>query len=170
MDAEAVIPCEFCDELITISQYIPHTQSCTNRLTPLLIIPLDVFHRFQNTLDVNEELRLHVLALRLQDVDFDDYESNLRLGELIGRVEVGLDNIDDVITESIEGIPSDDICVICQELLCSSERPKSVKLLCGHLFCCDCISKWLRLKKTCPTCMVDLEELLKKSVESVRKS
>jgi hypothetical protein len=44
-----------------------------------------------------------------------------------------------------------DDCTICQD------RPRApVKLPCGHIFCYDCIAKWLSTKGTCPVCRAEV--------------
>lgn len=39
--------------------------------------------------------------------------------------------------------------------ICSSFLSDPHTTFCGHTFCCDCISSWLKSKKTCPLCRAD---------------
>lgn len=94
------------------------------------------------------------------------YESNTRLGERMGRVEVGLNedqlrevcyssnDIDELVVEK------DDVCPICQENLAGVMRDggAACMLACGHMYCDGCIKQWLSAHKKCPVCMVDLED------------
>lgn len=55
----------------------------------------------------------------------------------------------------------DSICVICQDYLKNKEKIR--RLLCFHMFCESCISKWLEKHRNCPICQTKLleEECLK---------
>jgi len=44
-------------------------------------------------------------------------------------------------------------CAVCHELL-----RRARVLPCGHLFCDDCLSRWLRARDTCPTCRTPCDE------------
>jgi hypothetical protein len=93
---------------------------------------------------------------------YDNYEANLRLAERMGVVEVGIDNLDEVSTiVPQEQLSPDDICTIClDKILDKSEHVCVRKLICGHMYCDDCISQWLAKSKKCPVCNVDLEDKL----------
>lgn len=94
----------------------------------------------------------------------DSYEMNILLGELMGRVEVGVQDINRVTTRCA-GIPSD-ICPICHDDLAGvgNEAPDGLppcrRTLCGHTFCGPCIERWLSTSKRCPVCMSDVEDML----------
>lgn len=93
------------------------------------------------------------------------YESNIRIGESLGNVHVGLkeDQLEQVAysTNSREDlcIAEDDACAVCQERLSAKSPDEKLCLLaCGHAYCDDCIRQWLQKSKKCPVCMVDLED------------
>lgn len=92
--------------------------------------------------------------------DFDDYEANLRLADMIGTVEIGVTDIDKVgtVIENRE-LTDDCICAICLESPQKEERDGR-QLLCQHTYCKDCIDVWLQKHKTCPVCKLDLDEHL----------
>lgn len=94
------------------------------------------------------------------------YESNLRLGERMGNVEVGLteDQLQEVSYSSTKAdelvVNNEDVCPICQEnilALIKESKPACI-LACGHIYCDSCIKHWLGSHKKCPVCMVDLED------------
>jgi hypothetical protein len=91
---------------------------------------------------------------------YNDYEANLRLADLIGKVEVGVSNIDKV-SKIINKDTLDDgtICSICIENIKQSDN-NCRELICSHKYCDGCISKWLSTNKRCPVCNVDLDEKL----------
>lgn len=94
------------------------------------------------------------------------YENNLRLGERMGNVEVGLteDQMREVSYSSTDAeelvVESDDVCPICQEniVAMTKEGKAACILACGHVYCEACIRQWLSSHKKCPVCMVDLED------------
>jgi hypothetical protein len=90
--------------------------------------------------------------------DLDDYEANLRIGDLIGKVEIGVSDIDNVskLQDTWE-IDDDTTCPICIETI-KSKDCKSRVLLCNHTYCQDCIEQWLSKNKKCPVCNIDLED------------
>ena len=91
------------------------------------------------------------------------YESNLRLGELLGKVERGLtkEQLDQVTCTTSNkadlNLAEDETCAICQENLNTTPHPLCL-LACGHKYCDGCNKTWLDKNKKCPVCMVDLED------------
>ncbi len=93
------------------------------------------------------------------------YDVNIRLGDMIGKVEIGLneEQLKEVSysSTSVEelNIKEDDICPICQtNMLEILENDKACLLACGHTYCDKCIKTWLTKNKKCPVCMIDLED------------
>lgn len=94
------------------------------------------------------------------DAIYDDYDANLRLADLIGKVEIGVSDITKVGKTVSKQLLDDDItCTICLDK-CKSHKDDSMQLLCSHVFCSPCISKWLSISKKCPVCNIDLEDKL----------
>lgn len=90
--------------------------------------------------------------------DFNDYEANLRLADMIGTVEIGVQDIDKVGTVIHNSALNDDtVCAICLESPKTQERDGR-QLLCQHTYCKNCIDEWLEKHKTCPVCKLDLDE------------
>lgn len=96
----------------------------------------------------------------LNDSIFDDYEANIRLADLIGKVEVGVSDIEQVSKKVDKDQVNDDVsCPICMENVRQSEDIQSCRVLvCKHTYCDPCINRWLKTSKRCPVCKVDLEE------------
>lgn len=72
---------------------------------------------------------------------YDEYQNNIDLAEEIGKVEIGVDNIETVsrvINYNVAGKE----CPICKELLSSCNIIRETN--CKHLYCNDCINKWLK--------------------------
>lgn len=89
----------------------------------------------------------------------DEYEYNLFLANRMGRVEKGIDNIDEVSTIITE-CPDDELCPICQETIKDVKENNVTirKLSCKHIFCEPCIQTWLHKNVKCPVCQIDLDE------------
>jgi hypothetical protein len=81
------------------------------------------------------------------------YEELLELGERIGSVNIGLDDA------QIKAIPEVFIsnlkenCAVCQSSL--GRRAKRLPG-CKHCFHAECIDPWLKKKRTCPVCLVEV--------------
>jgi hypothetical protein len=86
-------------------------------------------------------------------VNANDYELNTLIGETLGKVSVGISEIDNVIKPTSN--THEGICPICQDV--ANEEP--VITLCNHIYCKGCITKWLGEHKSCPVCLQDLDEL-----------
>lgn len=88
----------------------------------------------------------------------NEYEMNTILGELMGRVEVGLTSEEfELVTKLINKEEcKDDRCPICLENYEEKEFIRKIK--CSHIFCEECILKWLSKHKKCPCCQIDLED------------
>jgi hypothetical protein len=126
----------------------------------------NLFHSSHNfPLSLSETLSLSYQIFNDDDI-FNEYEANLRLGDLIGKVEIGVSNIEDV-SKIINKDTLDDqtICSICMENI-KETRNMCRELICSHTYCDECISKWLSTSKRCPVCNVDLEDKLQERQES----
>ena len=97
----------------------------------------------------------------------EGYDENVRLGEMIGSVEIGLSDkqIDEISFSSSDkneiNVSEDDLCAICQDNICKvieSGETNACVLACTHTYCEPCIKTWLGKSKKCPVCMIDLED------------
>jgi len=134
-DDTVLIECDVCALLVSFSDYASHVES-----------HLEQFH---------------MMAMMESDQG-EDYELNLLMQDLMGHVEIGVDNIERV-TSDVELEKNTSVeCPICLEV-----QDKMVKrTLCRHDFCTSCISEWLSKHKTCPICVADIQMLLPKSSTS----
>ena len=123
-----LIECDVCALMVSFSDYASHVES-----------------------------HLAQFYMMAQDTDdrADDYELNLLMQDLMGRVEIGVDDISrvalDVTLKKGEAVE----CPICLEVQCKKVK----RTLCKHDFCIDCITRWLSTHKTCPICMADIQML-----------
>ena len=116
---------------------------------------------FSNLFNVSHSFPLSLsqtLGFHYDDTMYNDYETNLQLADLIGKVEVGVSDIN-IVSKIIEkdNIDNDTICPICMDCIKQTENPCR-ELICNHIYCDGCITKWLDKNKKCPVCNVDLEE------------
>jgi hypothetical protein len=130
---------------------------------------------YQRNIGINQPLSNQMLSLTryfpLTTDNLNDYDFNLMLASLIGKVERGIDNIDTVSTKisNIDEIQQDDdICTICQENLKDLYNQDTVllKMLCNHTFCAPCISKWLEKNVKCPICLAELDKLYENKIKT----
>jgi len=118
----------------------------------------------------------HIVRLQytvFDDTIFDDYESNMRLAEMLGNVEVGIDDINSVsrVLDNQE-YEDDTSCPICLETIKGIEGDGGVcrELICKHKYCHPCIDTWLKKSKSCPVCKLDLEEKVKTNEEQLNEN
>jgi hypothetical protein len=87
----------------------------------------------------------HPESIQLVLTDLD----SLAIGKLHPLAEVYFEeNQDQTLCEK------EDVCVICIETI-TYQRNRRV-LSCGHTFHKMCVLRWLKTKKSCPTCRLDI--------------
>lgn len=91
------------------------------------------------------------------EMEDNEYEANLRLADLIGKVEIGVEDID-AVSSIVDTKSLEHKCPVCMEEF-KTLTTNARKLLCSHSFCAPCIETWLQKNKKCPICNVDLEDL-----------
>jgi hypothetical protein len=82
----------------------------------------------------------------------NNYERLTELCNNIGYLKQGISNIDNVCEKVI--INADESCPICLETITNKDSYKIIK--CRHIFCQECINKWLKDNVSCPMCKNDL--------------
>ena len=185
------IPCELCQELIHIDNFQDHTNSCIISGGAQLLLNMNVepeteensifsnnhFYlneninsnsdlgeenpqRRANQSEIFQNISREIvdnLISNILGVSNTNNENLSALLERVGVVEKGIDNI-----EEVSCLVSNDKKINCP--ICQAECKTPVrKTLCSHSFCDSCISQWLSKSKKCPSCMQDLEELLKEN-------
>jgi hypothetical protein len=119
-----------------------------------------------------------LLATTPDAFHMNDYEFNILLSDRLGRVTVGVEDINAVINDVDEdkSFEESDICAICQETLIVCKNEKKIKIsetICGHIYCHPCIESWLKVSKKCPVCQLDLQEMKNndcKKIESAQEN
>lgn len=92
-----------------------------------------------------------------------NYEFNTQLADSYDKVNVGVSDIERVSTKVYKDEVDDDLlCPICIEKINESDDIQYCRILvCKHIYCDKCITRWLEINKHCPLCKVDLEEKVK---------
>jgi hypothetical protein len=91
------------------------------------------------------------------DIDQMSYEQLLELCEEIGDHKEGVPDVE-VVLEKIECQENltETQCPVCLEEFASEQTREVEKIKsCGHVFCSQCIRKWLAENKRCPLCKSD---------------
>ena len=88
------------------------------------------------------------------DSYIDSYDDLTNLSEQLGDVEIGIDNLEEVL---VDIKTEDNQKINCP--ICHNSHNQIKRTLCNHDFCFECISTWLSRKKTCPICLKDLTEI-----------
>ena len=177
-DDESWIPCELCETSVRWGEYNTHLQMCTlfsgaNEL----VIPFSQIAMMMQRIMLADSnagdgdvtnvasqpiIRYQVMMFANDGetvTDTNEFEINTQIAEQVGNVEIGVDNIDDVIQDTvIEETQSDvdALCVVCQEYLSKCKHIVQTKV-CKHLFCKSCISEWFKKSKKCPVCLTEVE-------------
>lgn len=147
---------------------VPNTDWSTN--IPLILPNVNniywsnnIGRRLINDLEINIG-NLHNLT---NENNNTDYDFNLLIQGLMGGdVKIGVKDFNKTINIlKQDELNEDDICNICLDNLKykNNECEKEVKLnlpvktICNHLYCRECIYKWLSKNKTCPVCKHEFE-------------
>jgi len=88
------------------------------------------------------------------NINSNNYQELLNLGNTIGNVEIGLSDIDKyapILNEKI-----DIFCPIKQETIHKDIQKR--KTICNHIFDKNKLEIWFEKSKKCPVCFVDLED------------
>lgn len=136
-----LIECDVCALVLSFSDYASHIETHVQEFYLMSLIEGE-----------DEEL---------EQEEENTYELNLLMQELMGKVEVGVSNIDTALVDVISGTEIE--CPICLQ----THRKKIKKTPCNHLFCAKCITKWLSKNKACPICMSDIQMLSTDSSSSI---
>ena len=165
-----LIPCELCNDLINVDSYNQHINRHENYHSD--IESLIRFSQRSNRGRGRGRRRISNGILRnfirdnlhyIIDENADNYEYNLDLCDAMGKVEIGISDIELVSDQKfIIGEQESATCPICIEMLIDQKNKKIQlrKLKCNHIFCHKCINKWLSTSKKCPVCNINLENFL----------
>lgn len=105
------------------------------------------------------------------DPDEMSYEELMELGETIGDAEqrgLSADTISLCLCPITYPTGNKDQCVVCQAEY--EEGETVVGLSCKHVYHAECITQWLRVKKTCPICTMEISPPPPSTVEDVGKT
>lgn len=93
----------------------------------------------------------------------NEYEFNLELQSIIGNEPTGvycLSNCYNILHQVTNDDTGNDdiICSICLETLTEKSESEFVRTTCQHIYCKECIDKWLSFNLKCPVCAFDFNE------------
>jgi hypothetical protein len=137
-----LIECDVCALVLSFSDYASHIETHVQELYLMSVIEGE-----------DEEL---------EEEEENTYELNLLMQELMGKVELGVTNIDTALAD-IDTTGTEIECPICLQ----THQKNVKKTPCNHLFCGHCITKWLSKNKACPICMSDIQMLSTASSSSM---
>lgn len=183
------LPCEFCGDLVISQLYMQHAIRCGQALARENDDDNDDHDMngmaCDDTNDEVDYIRYNHQVHRTNLRDFiqthgsspQSYESASMLIQSIrspvfGRSPTGgtfnkpNSNTDmaSLVLIEVESLPETldaDVCPICQsefrELICNKQR--LVRVACCHVFCYECIARWLSGHQTCPVCITKLGKI-----------
>lgn len=179
--------CDLCNSEVSIADYPTHLLQClqTNTVNEVSYVRSSLMNLF-NAIDIphssgpttNQPFVVFqvsmssfppiVLGNTIAN-SLNDYEFNTMLGDMIGKVEIGLtarqkDKISLLLPWNLY---PEEKCPICLDDF--KEKKENIRrLLCNHTFCDECIGNWFRKHKKCPCCLVDLhEKYIEQSYEKI---
>lgn len=149
-----LIPCEYCDNLVNVEDYMEHVNMCYK---PNISVPnfFDFLRSPQinnnNVIEITDDSinELFNLLSNINNLENDNYSELTNLSEEIGNVEMGLENFDDkLIKKNVDNFK----CLICY-----TNSDSCVETKCNHQFCYECAKNWFKSNKKCPICNQELE-------------
>lgn len=177
-----LIPCEYCNHLISFGDYNNHIQNCeahvsfipnsSGLLTPIRFTgrgsnPEPVIHQQPEPYEYDFFSALDDILDRIQNdnliniphinpEDIDNYEELTNLSETIGNVNVGIGDINEYLIANTYSIEKPFMCEICQ-----TSKLDTFITECQHEFCRECCDSWFSSNKKCPYCNLELKKLQK---------
>ena len=110
----------------------------------------------------DEALAMRRAAMMWASDEIDDYEFLTELGNAIGSVPKGFSTPEErgrvmngLTIVAKEGEHT--MCTVCQDAM--KPETDAVELMCGHMYCRECIDRWLEVSTRCPLCGKDQEAL-----------
>ena len=181
------ISCEICQQSISFSEYIEHVENCyiqqrmnTLQISSSNIINLDGSEQYNDLLItignsflqmINDEYQQpmysqsnfeHLMEnLPIYVSSNNEYEFNLELQSIIGNKPTGvhcLSNCYNILEPNNDTNNEDIICSICLETTSEKSENDFVRTTCQHIYCKDCIDRWLSFNFKCPVCAFDFNE------------
>jgi hypothetical protein len=172
-----LIQCEFCEIYINFDEYSEHILECFENKSAFSSLTSSIMTSLTSSIytDNNNESD--------SDNDDNDDDTEYEIFRTMFNINVNnsnnfnfynpYQNLEDVKkpVKNIDlvapivlynSIPEDTYCSICQDKISSNPR----KTLCNHYYCSDCLIPWLKINKTCPSCLADLENLNKEVEEN----
>ena len=146
-----VVECEVCRQLIPFDAYAEHITDCQ-----LFDFLRTSWERAFTPNDLDEAFR-ELLGVTTGG---NEYEMWSQLEEIIGKVEVGIEDLAAVTKPAPADPSADEVCPVCLDEF-QNTLGKTTETLCGHLYCEPCITKWLKTSVRCPVCSTDLKDLMK---------
>jgi len=107
-----------------------------------------------NHLITEHELFIMTYLAMFSNTEEDDYEYLSRLCEEMGNHHIGLGNEQIEIVAPIKDIEESDTkecCPICLDDFVDSTYLRKISK-CNHIYCGQCIEKWLEKNHNCPVC------------------
>lgn len=178
-----MLPCEICEVLIPFEIYNQHIQNhIFSSMIPFaydslalardddsdensesnshIANPDDTQRNYDRVNLINSILAIRNISRRVESWthENDEYTINSQIADYIGNVIIGIKNIDKVTSKVWKNTDQNNIdpCPICMDKC--PIKSKLRKLKCDHIFCDECIKKWLLQSKRCPICNIDLDE------------
>lgn len=153
-----MIRCNFCQENIYFDEYEQHNQECEDNFR------CSTYFSRNNQVPTGQNIRSFIRnTFNTRRIWYDDQNlPNTTFIEItppstpvLGSSPVNDISINQamVVVTDLINIDNTSECSICIELLSSKNKKNIVSLVqCGHKFCRQCITKWLRSNNNCPLC------------------
>ena len=167
-DFKDLIPCEYCNHLVEFSEYSNHIQNCEYPRFNFSFFPGGGTANRESTNDssfsandleqLNAERPVDFFSIldsvltqienhypNFEGIDANNpetYSELTELGNSIGNVEIGLQNLSDYLIEKTYSSSELFNCDIC-----NFKKTNTYETKCGHEFCKECCEEWFKLNK-----------------------
>lgn len=145
------IQCEICNEDVEFNYYIQHCEDCYIRQSMSMRQPHRVIQ--PNSTLIESYVGSMIVPLDIE-VTHQSVHSTLNDNEVSGSTEhIGTKDIN--ACYNVIGHDESTLCTICLD---DNSDNVYVKTSCNHIFCKDCIHKWLSIRHKCPMCKFDFNK------------
>ena len=149
--------CDICQRWVNGQYYDYHLSHCILRQNVL-----NSYRSHYANMPIETMVQFYIGPFATHAATMGEYETNIQLAEQIGRVMIGVSNINEALPKvGHADLPVDDRCPVCWDAF--SDVLEARVTPCGHFFCDPCACQWFSDHKQCPICNADVQDLVDES-------
>eukprot|EP00834_Sanchytrium_tribonematis_P000576 NODE_10_length_61504_cov_0.956502.p48 type:complete len:137 gc:universal NODE_10_length_61504_cov_0.956502:37067-37477(+) len=106
-----------------------------------------IYHEIRN--DFSESHIDNYLRQKFQEMHSSYFDQMINMAQQISKLQEKVANLESVVASN-SNAKRENNNVQC--IICVDDCTGPVMTSCGHIFCENCLTKWLEVQNVCPTC------------------